>query len=67
MYATCSVLPSENELQVKAFLAKHGEEWTLEEELHRTPESGAFDGFYAARLLRNSNQVMPTESAEETE
>jgi 16S rRNA (cytosine967-C5)-methyltransferase len=53
VYATCSILPSENELQVQAFLAKHGADWTLEEELHRTPETGAFDGFYAARLMRN--------------
>ena len=54
VYATCSILPSENERQVQAFLAKHGEEWTLEEELHRTPETGAFDGFYAARLMRKA-------------
>ncbi len=54
VYATCSILPSENEKQVQAFLAKHGAEWTLEEELHRTPERGAFDGFYAARLMRKA-------------
>jgi 16S rRNA (cytosine967-C5)-methyltransferase len=54
VYATCSILPSENELQVQAFLAKHGDAWTLEEELHRTPETGAFDGFYAARLIRTA-------------
>lgn len=61
VYATCSILPSENEQQVQAFLAKHGAEWTLEEELHRTPERGAFDGFYAARLSRNA---VPVEGAE---
>lgn len=54
VYATCSILPSENELQVQSFLAKHGSEWTLEEELHRTPERGKFDGFYAARLCRTA-------------
>lgn len=52
VYATCSLLPSENERQVQSFLAKHGEEWTLEDEMHRTPERGAWDGFYAARLGR---------------
>jgi 16S rRNA (cytosine967-C5)-methyltransferase len=52
VYATCSILPSENERQVQAFLAQHGDEWTLEEEMRRTPETGAFDGFYAARLMR---------------
>lgn len=53
VYATCSILPCENERQVQAFLAQHGGEWTLEEELRRTPAQGAFDGFYAARLVRN--------------
>jgi len=67
VYATCSILPSENERQVQAFLAKHGADWTLEEELHRTPETGAFDGFYAARLVRKSHQVLPTEGTEQTE
>lgn len=72
VYATCSILPSENERQVQAFLAKHGSEWTLEEELHRNPETGAFDGFYAARLLRKKDekspeQSQPEESTEETE
>jgi 16S rRNA (cytosine967-C5)-methyltransferase len=52
VYATCSILPSENEQQVQAFLVRHGEGWLLEEELHRTPEAGVFDGFYAARLKR---------------
>ncbi len=37
VYATCSILPSENERQVQAFLAKHGADWTLVEELHPTP------------------------------
>ncbi|MEZ5387839.1 MAG: RNA methyltransferase [Prosthecobacter sp.] len=51
VYATCSLLPSENEGQLRVFLEKHGVEWTLEEELHRLPSQG-FDGFYAARLAR---------------
>lgn len=52
VYATCSVLPSENEEQVRAFLSAHPG-WALEEELrlHPTPHGG--DGFYAARLVRS--------------
>jgi 16S rRNA (cytosine967-C5)-methyltransferase len=50
VYATCSILPSENERQVQAFLARHGTGWELEEEMRCTPETGVFDGFYAARL-----------------
>ena len=49
VYATCSILPSENELQVKAFLKDHPQ-WTLEEELHARPDKKNEDGFYAARL-----------------
>ena len=54
VYATCSLLPDENERQVQAFLAEHGAAWTLEEELHLRPDREGFDGFYAARLARNS-------------
>jgi 16S rRNA (cytosine967-C5)-methyltransferase len=61
VYATCSILPSENERQVQAFLGRHGGEWTLEEELHRNPEQGSFDGFYAARLMRNAEGGVRTE------
>lgn len=50
VYATCSILPSENERQVQQFLLRHGGTWELEEELHRGPADGSFDGFYAARL-----------------
>lgn len=52
VYATCSILPSENELQVQKFLAAHGDDWTLEEELKLNPAETGHDGFYAARLLR---------------
>lgn len=62
VYATCSILPGENERQVQSFLSKHEGEWTLEEELHRNPGQGSFDGFYAARLLRKADQQLPTES-----
>lgn len=51
VYATCSILPAENEQQVQAFLATHGGRWTLEEELHINPATTGHDGFYAARLV----------------
>ena len=52
VYATCSILPSENEHQVQQFLLRHAGAWQLEEEMSRTPAQGAFDGFYAARLVK---------------
>lgn len=51
VYSTCSILPSENQEQVKAFLAKHGEQFVLEEEKSILPSSGC-DGFYMARFKR---------------
>jgi 16S rRNA (cytosine967-C5)-methyltransferase len=52
VYATCSILPSENEKQVRGFLERNGSEWTMEEELHLAPGQNGGDGFYAARLVR---------------
>lgn len=54
VYATCSILPSENEKQVQAFLATAGEQWQLDAEMHLRPDREGFDGFYAARLIRVS-------------
>jgi 16S rRNA (cytosine967-C5)-methyltransferase len=51
VYATCSIFPSENELQVKWFLEKHPG-WKLEEEFHCLPSPGGSDGFYGARLAK---------------
>lgn len=51
VYSTCSILPSENQEQVKAFLAKHSDSFVLEDEQTILPSSG-FDGFYMARLKR---------------
>jgi 16S rRNA (cytosine967-C5)-methyltransferase len=74
VYATCSVLPSENEDQVQKFLAKHGDDWTLEEEMKINPAESGHDGFYGARLVRKAAVVPETavsqseasESADET-
>ena len=65
VYATCSILPSENERQVQAFLARHGDVWQLEAELRRNPAQGGFDGFYAARLVQVSTKREPTPDAAE--
>jgi 16S rRNA (cytosine967-C5)-methyltransferase len=52
VYATCSVLPSESEDQVKRFLKARKKEWKLISQ-HRTSVSkDGFDGFYMARLER---------------
>jgi len=50
VYATCSILPSENEQQVAAFLEQE-EIFTLEAERKISPVEG-YDGFYMARLER---------------
>lgn len=51
VYATCSILPSENEEQVAGFL-KNNPGWKLEEQLRIEPDKVISDGFYAARLTR---------------
>jgi 16S rRNA (cytosine967-C5)-methyltransferase len=51
VYATCSILPSENFLQVETFLKNHPE-FTLEEEKRLYPSQTGFDGFYMARLVK---------------
>jgi 16S rRNA (cytosine967-C5)-methyltransferase len=64
VYATCSVLPSENEDQVQKFLAKHGDDWTLEEEMKINPAESGHDGFYGARLVRKAVVVPETAVAQ---
>ena len=54
LYATCSVLPSENGDQVKAFLSsEEGKEFALVKEERIMPSTSGFDGFYLALLKRN--------------
>ncbi len=55
VYATCSILPSENEQQVQSFLSRHTSQWTLLEEKKFSPGAHGFDGFYAARLVQSPN------------
>jgi len=52
VYATCSILPAENELQVQYFLANNPE-FTLLAERKTTPAKDNMDGFYMATLKRN--------------
>ncbi len=51
VYATCSILPSENEEQVKKFLAQNSE-FSLVEEKKISPAKTGFDGFYMALLAK---------------
>jgi 16S rRNA (cytosine967-C5)-methyltransferase len=53
VYATCSFLHSENEQQIEKFLAGNPG-WALEESLRINPDEGRGDGFFAARLVRQS-------------
>ena len=53
VYATCSILPSENEKQVERFLKQHPEfEFVKENKV--SPAATGFDGFYMALLRKKS-------------
>jgi len=67
VYATCSILPEENELQVKKFL-KNNPNFSLEAEKRISPAESGFDGFYMARLIMNEAIAEPnTEIKSETD
>lgn len=51
VYATCSILPSENEKQVERFLAEN-KNFRFEKDQKITPAQHGFDGFYMALLER---------------
>jgi 16S rRNA (cytosine967-C5)-methyltransferase len=53
VYSTCSILPSENQHQVKQFLTTQGGKFDLLEEHHAWPSEG-YDGFYMALIKRVS-------------
>ena len=53
VYATCSVLPSENQLQVDNFLtSEYGKEFTFVKDNKVFAHQSGFDGFYMALLER---------------
>lgn len=52
VYATCSVLPSENEAQVRRFLDEQPDRYTLLEEKTIRPQDEGYDGFYLALMER---------------
>lgn len=54
VYATCSILPSEGEDQIKWFLNQSNEKWNLLGEKRYSPEIYNADGFYMALLERKN-------------
>ncbi|QDF66939.1 RsmB/NOP family class I SAM-dependent RNA methyltransferase [Shewanella sp. SNU WT4] len=53
VYATCSIMPCENQEQVQLFLANHPE-FSLVMEETILPSVSGFDGFYLAKLTKNA-------------
>ncbi|WP_203296374.1 RsmB/NOP family class I SAM-dependent RNA methyltransferase [Luteirhabdus pelagi] len=55
VYATCSILPSENQQQVAAFLEdESGKKFQLKKQKIVLPSESGFDGFYMALLQKES-------------
>lgn len=51
VYATCSILPSENEKQVEKFLSTHGDRFEMLSQDRCWPSEG-YDGFFMAKMRR---------------
>lgn len=54
VYATCSVLPIENEKQIEEFLKYAEGRWSLVSDHHEWPHLNGYDGFYMALLKRTN-------------
>ncbi len=50
IYCTCSILPSENQIQIQNFL-HNNPQWQLEDEKIILPSVSGFDGFYMGKLV----------------
>lgn len=53
VYSTCSILPTENGEQIRAFLQRNNQ-YELLEEKSISPAQSGFDGFYMAKLKKKS-------------
>jgi 16S rRNA (cytosine967-C5)-methyltransferase len=55
VYATCSVLPSENQNQVNAFLkSEAGKDFEFVKDKKVLAHTSGYDGFYMAQLQRKA-------------
>lgn len=54
IYATCSLLPSENEAAIDRFLLSQSGKWQLLSQKNIEPKSQGSDGFFMAKLLRTT-------------
>ncbi|WP_299682205.1 methyltransferase domain-containing protein [uncultured Dokdonia sp.] len=55
VYATCSILPKENQEQIKSFLAtEEGANFKLDKDENISPAKTGYDGFYMALLSRKA-------------
>lgn len=57
VYATCSILPAENQDRVAAFLAKNPAFRRAKADFQASPAADGMDGFYAAFLTRNGRMT----------
>ena len=53
VYATCSILPDENQNQVQKFLSAQKDFELIQEETI-SPETAHSDGYYMAKLIKKS-------------
>lgn len=54
LYATCSILPSENQDQVTKFLKNHPDQFDLISQHNLLPSETGYDGFHATLLRKRS-------------